>query len=1048
MSQSLSNYFSAHRKDITLRGSKRFKGKTGEYYMKSKDGKGSLTPIPFSNKKLSVKDYYEYLKAEKIAISIRRIEYGKKLSQKKTILISPIMTKKIIFIQRWWRTIFCVILLQKNIKGWLIRLILRKKRRKKLKIYNFFFHKWKLVSIDNKKELSNILQLLLSSKYFKIKKGILKLRDYTLKKGLYDFKKIAESIINRQIQEVKIKKEKLGSYLTISYYLNKWFNVTKLKKQISRGLTLIILKSILISKQGTFNNSNILYTNKQKYTIESKNSNNNIPIDLLDKQNKYISNKNTLFNYQKQQIKSSIFINTKQNSIEKYKSVNSNSCNKFDKNRKKFTIKRRQKSSSLIGNENDSISCSNLKNIQQNVKEFNVENNISQTVNGNDKQTNYECNNIIDALGINDYFSQFSLFCLPHNNQNKIQKNFTFSKFQYDNISFYYNKWKNIIQRRLILQRLKEFKNTFFFIKGDNGNKKGIFHNVLLKTYFYKWKQYQNKNVLLLNSLITGKTNESVGAYIILRKPHCIKYKMIKTLFNKWKNITNNINISSISNSKITSKSIIIQGIINNMQLGKRINTFHQIIKNNKIKEKINKNVSQSEKNIFLVKIISKKEENSSLTKVQFFYIWKSCLGFNNINYLRTKKVKNMKKDIQLKFYLQKYIIHKNIQLSNFYQNSLIKKWYKWIKNVSSNMHYILLKNINVSKGDLFTTKQYFDSFHSIVFTPIIIKKIICLIQQKNQKKKILNKLMKKKDMMLIKEKYFNILRSLSMSHHFVLKQLSKSFIAYSKLKNKTKLLLNLFFMKTKKIYLQKIKLKNYFSKVSQKPLHKMFLIWKKIIFQPAKAITYIPKLLLIKKGESAGFSLNERDIKNGPKTLRSSYIPKRHISESLDVNSSQTVREHLHQSINIKSNNDITIKLKKRKNPSITMDLSKREIFQKIEEEPVETISISDNSKYNQLIINTHIKAIKHMYSISKWIDKNKQKILLFKIKSTGIQYKRLKDICYLLKVTFLIKNANNSNFISSIIKNWNNYLFLSQVEEKTYLLIQKVYNKKKNRN
>ena len=144
MKKSLSNYFSVHRKDITLRGSKRFKDKTGEYYMKSKDGMEALTPIPFSNKKLSAKDAHEYLQAEKIAISIRRIEYGKKLSQKKKIIITPIMIKKIIFIQRWWRTLFCVILLQKNIRGGLVRLKIRKKRRKKLKIFTFFFHKWKI----------------------------------------------------------------------------------------------------------------------------------------------------------------------------------------------------------------------------------------------------------------------------------------------------------------------------------------------------------------------------------------------------------------------------------------------------------------------------------------------------------------------------------------------------------------------------------------------------------------------------------------------------------------------------------------------------------------------------------------------------------------------------------------------------------------------------------------------------------------------------------------------------------------------------------------
>ena len=344
MKKSLSNYFSVHRKDITLRGSKRFKDKTGEYYMKSKDGMEALTPIPFSNKKLSAKDAHEYLQAEKIAISIRRIEYGKKLSQKKKIIITPIMIKKIIFIQRWWRTLFCVILLQKNIRGSLVRLKIRKKRRKKLKIFTFFFHKWKIISLDNKKEINNILQLLLSSRYFKIKKGILKLRNVTLKKGIYELKEKTQSIIDRQIKEIKIKREKLGNYLTISYFLNKWFNLTKLKKQISRGLTLIVLKSIIASKQPIINSSNTIVMNIQNYNIESKKSNNNIQ-----------TNKNCPFKYKNQQIKSSLFIDTKQNSIENFRESSINNCTKFDKNRKRFTIQGLQKSNTLKQNESNFI---------------------------------------------------------------------------------------------------------------------------------------------------------------------------------------------------------------------------------------------------------------------------------------------------------------------------------------------------------------------------------------------------------------------------------------------------------------------------------------------------------------------------------------------------------------------------------------------------------------------------------------------------------------------------------------------------------------------
>ena len=171
----LASYIKEH-SDVNLKGTKRFTDKSGEYYLKNillgrKDlnkkflqrlsltrpqnildciekAKGaqviakrankiitvlpenSLTPIPFKNDVKNEVDKKMLNDAERTAVFIRRNEYGKGVFNnnnyvsnniKKNIFVNDEMLEKIIEIQKWWKMMFKIILIQKNFRGYLFR---------------------------------------------------------------------------------------------------------------------------------------------------------------------------------------------------------------------------------------------------------------------------------------------------------------------------------------------------------------------------------------------------------------------------------------------------------------------------------------------------------------------------------------------------------------------------------------------------------------------------------------------------------------------------------------------------------------------------------------------------------------------------------------------------------------------------------------------------------------------------------------------------------------------------------------------------------------
>ena len=150
--KSLNNYISKNKKDISLTGNKRYDSKSGEYYIKNKNDDSQLIPIPIVKKPSSLINSNEFSKnnlkkAREKAVLLRRISYAYDVKQRTNQSIEnlayKIYNKKyIILIQRWWRTIMSVIMIQKIFRGF----ILRKKNNinqkyNKKKIYENMYNK-------------------------------------------------------------------------------------------------------------------------------------------------------------------------------------------------------------------------------------------------------------------------------------------------------------------------------------------------------------------------------------------------------------------------------------------------------------------------------------------------------------------------------------------------------------------------------------------------------------------------------------------------------------------------------------------------------------------------------------------------------------------------------------------------------------------------------------------------------------------------------------------------------------------------------------------
>ena len=245
----LASYIKAHN-DVTLHGTKRFTDKSGEYYLKNVQlqnrrqdpnapikknslnnpqnlenclnsgniGKirrraskivtllpeNSLTPIPKKEgiNRLGIANGYgkkELKNAERTAVFIRRMEYA--TSMKRQMEDGKDMknhTKKIALIQEWWKTMFKIIKLQKNIRGFLFR----------KKLMNNLEHQEKLLQFIT--EFDNIHNYHL---YRNFMDNLKKKRDYEKAKLMEKCEDFNDKLDNL---------EKLHDFKNLRKYFDKW----------------------------------------------------------------------------------------------------------------------------------------------------------------------------------------------------------------------------------------------------------------------------------------------------------------------------------------------------------------------------------------------------------------------------------------------------------------------------------------------------------------------------------------------------------------------------------------------------------------------------------------------------------------------------------------------------------------------------------------------------------------------------------------------------------------------------------------------------------
>ena len=282
-------------KNVTLEGTKRFMDKSGEYYLKNiqlqnkrKDNvrkslnqplnlenclnkkdinrikrkaskivtllpENSLTPIP---KKKDVKEGFlasnldkkELNDAQRTAVFIRRMEYS--TSMKRQVIENrnmKIQAKKIALIQEWWKAMFKIIKLQKNIRGFLFR----------KKLMNNLEHQEKLLQFIT--EFDNIHTYHL---YKQFMDNLKKKRDYEKNKLMEKCEDFNDKMDNL---------EKMHNYKNFKDCFKKWRANTKKQRKQALDDLCKKLRDILLNKEKQ-EKKNVLDKLKQKVKEDKLNN--------------------------------------------------------------------------------------------------------------------------------------------------------------------------------------------------------------------------------------------------------------------------------------------------------------------------------------------------------------------------------------------------------------------------------------------------------------------------------------------------------------------------------------------------------------------------------------------------------------------------------------------------------------------------------------------------------------------------------------------------------------------------------------------------------
>ena len=655
------NSFLKQNKDVTMSGTKRYEDKSGQYYLHNsvkfqrnqlnllnkksitkptlsnyqnnndkniirvnkKKLYDELVPIPKIKQKNIIKCEYDKKNlnnAMNNAKYIRRYQYSNNLAQKQIQQYNEIQYKenKIRLVQIWWKTIFQIIKIQKNIKGFLFRNKLHKILEEQRKYFDKVVNMIKIIKyIFRKKFFLKLMVFKPGIVYyftrwknitfkFQIFKKIIKYLTHKKKLNEYDFneEKYFQTLISRSCKDLikdHINKTKNNNNslinLSTQAFTNKNSSMTSLKVKIknnrlSLGLDTSCSKIFKISKT---NNLEINKTfNKINKKAKDKTNNNimNISQKLRDIKNTQINNTS---------------IKNKMNNRNKIKStiLQSNNKTKKENKIKNDKTKNKKKKKEISKNMNIESHPINLKINNKSKKNKVYENELNLY---NYKFQTIETNAGNNFINLNKDLQDYSETNIDESQFNELLDNSTVKDYQNIHQCFSESK-ENKFRTKLIKVE----------INSENEEK-----NIILKAYFQKWlRLYISKKLLDLFYL---KKKIKDGINII--NTYNIK-RISKKFFGKLKLI-----IDIRAKEKLKDyfndiyKKIIIKDLVsisNKFCLFKYFNKYKCKISVKLIIEKLKEHSKNKRK-------VNKKEDINKSENLNYYYIDEQFLSNIPIN--------------------------------------------------------------------------------------------------------------------------------------------------------------------------------------------------------------------------------------------------------------------------------------------------------------------------------------------------------------------------------------------------------------------------------
>ena len=580
----------------------------------------SLTPIPkkdginktgFANgyKKKELND------AQRTAVFIRRLEYA--TTMKKNLMKDngdKDYENKVIFIQEWWRTMFKIIKLQKNLRGFIFRKKLMNNLEHQEKLYQFIT------------EFDNICNYHLFRKFMD---NLKKKRDYEKAKYMEKCEDFGEKIENL---------EKMHNLKNLKKCLDKWNKINKKQKKLALDNLCSKLNNVLTIK-----------LKKQKVdTLKKIENKSKKEEELLDDKVKNFREKKAKEKFIKNLIKMHKLnkilnkLNDKNNkknlqeAFDKLKKFNNLSkatenLNKLmdDKVRKNAlndlkTIYFVEKLNDVIEKHNDRIDNEGKKDLLNKLNDINKKQKMKNVLDKWNKFSNEsnERRKIIKSL---IKYKKDELAKKAQERINKLSVASGINDFQLipekkpELIRF---KFGDTDERLPKIDDMNIFKNQLNNVTLYNNNK-------ILKEYLDKWKSFIKKEKIK-QDLIKIQKKKVLGDKLRSTVNNCQKINnenILRKYFNKWKEITDKIKQENLENFVTKLNDILTKAekesddqlkkeafetLKKNNDIMKGVEQLQKFMDNKPLKDAFNtlkKNAGMSEGFRLLDKLFTKKEE-------------------------------------------------------------------------------------------------------------------------------------------------------------------------------------------------------------------------------------------------------------------------------------------------------------------------------------------------------------------------------------------------------------------------------------------------------